>query len=185
LAAQHAHDAPQVGQRLAAGLLDHPQRFTRRCRVRGGHEPRRAGLNDHHAYVVCDDIVQLARDPVALFTQCPRGPPPLLVAQAGGRLRQLARQPHVAGHDKAGRGRDQHDRPRREGADQGERSGSCFYEQRGRKRVAEQRGQPLPRAALCRRPCHVVVDQDDRGHHERAVRVPRRYLIDGQGGRGR
>ena len=58
-----AEQPPQLGQRLAAGRLD--RRRAPRARARDASRTRPAGsrLHHHHAHVVRDHVVQLARDP--------------------------------------------------------------------------------------------------------------------------
>ena len=64
---QHAEQPPHLGQRLAAGALDLLGRGHRAPGVALQDPPRAAGLHDHDADAVGDDVVHLARDPPALL----------------------------------------------------------------------------------------------------------------------
>ena len=61
--------------------LDRGQRLLRLGRIAVDHDARGAGLDAHHAHVVGDDVVQLARDPHALLEH--RAPRVLLALALG------------------------------------------------------------------------------------------------------
>ncbi len=63
---QHAEQVAQLGHRVAAGGLDGEERLLGLVDVGGEHLPRGAGLDDHQADVVADDVVQFAGDAGAL-----------------------------------------------------------------------------------------------------------------------
>jgi hypothetical protein len=71
-------------ERLPAGLLDGEERLARSLRSVLEHLACCARLQDHHAHVVRDDVVQLARDASALLG-C--GLPCVLLALPLGPLR--------------------------------------------------------------------------------------------------
>ena len=79
LGADHAEQPAQLGQRRAPGRGHRRQRFARARRVGVEHVLTGRGLHDHHADVVGDHVVQLARDPGAFLGHCPLG---LLLALA-------------------------------------------------------------------------------------------------------
>ena len=66
VAVQDAEQPPHLGERLAARALDLRRGGDRALRVALEDPPRAAGLHDHHADAVRDDVVHLARDPAAL-----------------------------------------------------------------------------------------------------------------------
>jgi hypothetical protein len=63
LGPDHPEQAAELAQRLAARRLDRRQRRPRPRRLRVKDVGARRRLNDHHAHVVRDHIVQLTRDP--------------------------------------------------------------------------------------------------------------------------
>ena len=65
--AQGAQEPPQLRHRFPAGRLDGEQRGLRLVGRRAEDLACRAGLDDHDADRVRDDVVQLARDVPALF----------------------------------------------------------------------------------------------------------------------
>ena len=67
LAAQHAEQPAQLGQRLAAGVLDDRERRLGALRVALRHPPRGARLHGHRAERVRDHVVEVAGDPRALL----------------------------------------------------------------------------------------------------------------------
>jgi hypothetical protein len=85
-----AEQAPQLVQRAAARFLDSPDRLTRALRIRVEDLAGGCRLHDHHAHVVRDDVVQLARDPRALLG---RGPPDPLLAVVLARVHRVADRP--------------------------------------------------------------------------------------------
>jgi hypothetical protein len=69
--AQHPQQAPQLGERLAAGRLDGVEGLTGLVGLQREHPPAAARLDHHHADAVRDDVVQLTRDPRALLGEPP------------------------------------------------------------------------------------------------------------------
>jgi hypothetical protein len=105
---------PQLLQRLPTGLLHLAGQLRHLARVGGGHLDR-AGLQDHEAHPVADDIVHLAGDPGALLEHRLAGQQLLLRL---GPLRALDQRRHQHGARpgvRAQRSRQQHQEPRREG----------------------------------------------------------------------
>ncbi len=65
-AVEHAEQVAHLAQRLAAGALDPRRGLERAGRVAVEDAARAAGLHDHHAHRVRDEVVHLARDPAPL-----------------------------------------------------------------------------------------------------------------------
>ena len=99
VAAQHAEQPAHLGQRLRG----RPARSSRAPRASLGwsaveHVAPRPGLDDHHADVVGDDVVQLARDPRPLLGHR------LLRAQLAARARAARRAPPASRRAAGARG---------------------------------------------------------------------------------
>ncbi len=73
---QHPDEPSHLGERLAACLLDHEQRFALALLLGSQQAPHARGLHGHHADAVADHVVQLARDACPLLSD--GGPRPLL-----------------------------------------------------------------------------------------------------------
>ena len=65
-AVEHAEQVAHLAERLAAGALDPRRGLERAGRVAVEDPARAAGLHDHHAHRVRDEVVHLARDPAPL-----------------------------------------------------------------------------------------------------------------------
>jgi hypothetical protein len=64
---QHPEKAPHLGERLDPACFDRVEGFPCLFRLRRERAPSAARLNDDDADRVCDDIVELARDPNSLL----------------------------------------------------------------------------------------------------------------------
>ena len=93
LAAQHAEQPADLGQRLAAAGLDGLERLRRAGRVALGEPPRARRLHDHRAQRVRDDVVQLAGDPRALLARRRRGAARAVALEPARLLAQRAVEP--------------------------------------------------------------------------------------------
>ena len=99
----------RLGQRLAAGLLDRGERLARRRLLGAEGVALRAGLDDHHAHVVGDEVVQLAGDPRALVGhRLARAQVALALEQLRARGERLG--PQLALADRAAGDEHRHDR---------------------------------------------------------------------------
>ena len=67
VAVQHPDDAAEIGERVAPAVADHRQRVIRLGRIARRDQTGGARLHDHHAHAVCDDVVEVARNPVAFL----------------------------------------------------------------------------------------------------------------------
>jgi hypothetical protein len=85
---QDPQHAAHVGHGPATRPLDGRQGRARVLRPLVDGQPGGPGLDDHHAHVMADDVVQLARDPVAL----------ILDRAIGGTQRGRSLQPCGLGH---------------------------------------------------------------------------------------
>ena len=97
--AQEPEQAVQLRDGLPARRLDRGQRLLRLGLIAVDHEARGARLDAHHAHVVRDDVVQLARDPHALLEH---RPPRVLLALALGLQRRAPRPTRPARSARAG-----------------------------------------------------------------------------------
>ena len=88
LAAEHAEQPADLGQRLAAARLDGQEGVAGADGVALGEPARPGGLHDHRAQRVGDDVVQLAGDPRALLLGSRGGPLGALVLEPLGLLAQ-------------------------------------------------------------------------------------------------
>ncbi len=177
VAPQHADDSAQVSQRVASGGRDRGQRVAGRSRVADSHEPRGAGLDDHHAHTVRNDIMQLTRDPGALFGEQPLGPNAGFVTQFGLGDDQLLNQAFATFDECTGpRGQHRDRYPRRQYGE-GRESGSRLDRGAGRECVAEHGTERSPVRLISSAPAHRVAGQHDRRRHERPLGVMAQPLV--------
>ena len=73
IAAESPEEAPHLGQRDTACLLHTPQGIPVLLHGLRQPVPDSSDLKHHHAHGVGDDVVQLARDPRALLSDCDAG----------------------------------------------------------------------------------------------------------------
>ena len=98
--------AAQLAQRLAPRALDGQRRRARVVWLVADHSPRRAGLHDHRRHRVCDQVVQLARDPHALVEHRRAGAVLALELELPSRLLELGREPPATPHRPPGQPRE-------------------------------------------------------------------------------
>ena len=89
-AAEEAEQPVQLEHGLAAGVLDRAEHLLGLGGLLRHDAPRRAGLHAHHADVVGDDVVQLARDPHPLLEHGAAGVLLPLALQLARPCRELA-----------------------------------------------------------------------------------------------
>ena len=92
VAAQHAHDAAHLDERVTAGLLDDCDRIVGSRQIAVEQALRRSALDDHRADAARDHSLELARDPCALVGDRETLAVLALGADQLGRTRELCRQ---------------------------------------------------------------------------------------------
>ena len=103
---QEPDEAVQLVQGFPAGLAYRRERVARASGISLEQALRRPGLHDHHADAVGDDVVQLARHPVALLGDRAAGDGLLLGLEHGGPLLECPRVQVAAADPLSGQVRD-------------------------------------------------------------------------------
>jgi len=186
VAAQHAEQAPHLGQRAAAGALDRLEHLARRGVLIAQPAPFGAGLQHHHRDVMGDHVVQLARDPRPLLDhRLARRHVALALGHLRAPLTVADNVSHEQHHD------DRHDRERDRATEastrsqaRGEQHGhehrqpECEPPRRCPHRECIQRTRVCDRIAHELRPCpERVVHRREQGHrrpHQRWIPAPDR-----------
>ncbi len=112
--AQDAEQAPHLGQRVTAGLLDHRKRRAGALAIRaavdaGEHRRDRLGLDDHRADPVGDHRLQLGGDPAALELDSALSFDSALLGRLGRLGPKLRLQPGAVGETAADEERREHE----------------------------------------------------------------------------